>query len=95
MSLLLPEQNRFRDSTSSSSFLRFFSSFIQNFRKTPVPETLFSKVADLRPATLLKRSLGHRCFPANFAIIPGASFLKNTYGRLLLSIYIVSFLLVI
>ena len=27
----------------------------------------FNKVAGLRPATLLKKSLWHRCFPVNFA----------------------------
>ena len=32
-----------------------------------MPETLFNKVATLRPATLLKKSLWHSCFPVNFA----------------------------
>ena len=32
-----------------------------------MPESLFNKVADLRPATLLKKRLWHRCFPVNFA----------------------------
>ena len=27
----------------------------------------FNKVADVRPATLLKKRLWHRCFPVNFA----------------------------
>ena len=27
----------------------------------------FNKVADLRPATLLKKRLWHRCFPMDFA----------------------------
>ena len=35
-------------------------------RKTPVPESLFSKVAGLRTATSLKKRLWHRWFPANF-----------------------------
>ena len=35
--------------------------------KTPVPESRFYKVAGLRPATLLKNELWHRCFPVNFA----------------------------
>ena len=30
-------------------------------------QRLFFKVAGLRPATLLKKSLRHRCFPVNFA----------------------------
>ena len=28
---------------------------------SPVPESLFNKVAGLRPATLLKKRLWHRC----------------------------------
>ena len=35
-------------------------------KKTTVPESLFNKVADPRPATLLKKRLWHRCFPMNF-----------------------------
>ena len=31
-------------------------------KKTPVPESLFNKVAGLRPATLLKKRLWHRYF---------------------------------
>ena len=38
-------------------------------------ESLFYKVADLRPATLLKKRLQHRCFPVNFARVLGAPFL--------------------
>ena len=40
----------------------------------------FNKVADLRPAFLLKKSLWHRCFPANFAKFLKAPFLQNTPG---------------
>ena len=53
-------------------------------RKTPVPESLFNKVAGLRPATLLKKRLWHRCFPVNFAKFLRTPFLQNTSGRLLL-----------
>ena len=28
--------------------------------------SFFNKVADLRPATLFKKTLQHRCFPVNF-----------------------------
>ena len=42
----------------------------------------FKKVAGLRPATLLKESLWHRCFPLNFAKILRTAFLQNTSGRL-------------
>ena len=44
----------------------------------------FNKVADLRPATLLKKRLWHTCFPANFAKFLRTQFLQNTSGRLLL-----------
>ena len=36
------------------------------FRKTPEPESLFDKVADLRFTTLLKKRLWRRCLPVNF-----------------------------
>ena len=44
----------------------------------------FNTVGAHRPATLLKKSLWHRCFPVNFAKFLTASFLRNTSGRLLL-----------
>ena len=45
---------------------------------------LFNKVASLRPSTLSKNKLWHRCFPMNFAIFQRTPFLRNTSGRLLL-----------
>ena len=44
----------------------------------------FNKVAGLRPATLLKKKLWHRCFPVNFAKFLRTPFLQNTSRRLLL-----------
>ena len=44
----------------------------------------FDKVAGLRPVTLLKKSLRHKCFPVNFAKFPRTPFLQNTSGRLFL-----------
>ena len=44
----------------------------------------FNKVAGLRPATLLKNRLWHRCFPVNFAKFLRTPFLQNNSGRLLL-----------
>ena len=42
---------------------------------------LFSnKVAGLRPVTLLKERLWHRCFPVNFAKFLRTPFLRNTSG---------------
>ena len=43
----------------------------------------FSKV---RPATLSKQRLWHRCFPMNFTKFIRTPFLQNTSGRLLLNI---------
>ena len=47
----------------------------------------FNKVAGLRPVTLLKKSLWHRCFPVNFAKFLRTPFLQNTSGRLLLFLF--------
>ena len=46
----------------------------------------FNKVAGLRPTTLLKKRLRHRCFPVNFPKFLRTSFLQNTPRRLLLNI---------
>ena len=43
----------------------------------------FNKVAGLRPATLLKKRLWHRCFGAKFLRV---AILENISGRLLLSL---------
>ena len=50
-------------------------------RETPLPDSIFNKVAGLQ----LKR-LWHKCFPVNFAKFSRALFLQNTFGRLLLQI---------
>ena len=44
----------------------------------------FNKVAGLRPATLLKRSLWHRCFPVNFVKFLRTPFYIEHLRRLLL-----------
>ena len=44
---------------------------------------LFNKVAVLRPATILEKTLWHKCCPVNFAIFQ-STFLQNTSGQLLL-----------
>ena len=45
---------------------------------------LFNKVAGLRPATLLKKRLWHRCFPLNFAKFLRTPFLTEHLWWLLL-----------
>ena len=64
----------------------------RNFAKFPgkhlCQSLFFDKVAGLRPATLLKKRLWHKCFPLNFAKFPRTPFLQNTSGRLLLSVVV-------
>ena len=55
-------------------------------RKTPVPESLFHKVAGLKPATLLKKTLWHICFPVNFAKFTRTPLLTEHLRWLLLKI---------
>ena len=52
---------------------------LKNFTKF-----FFNKVADLKPATLLKKKLWHRCFPVNFVKFLRTPFLQNISGQLLL-----------
>ena len=66
------------------SVKKVFLEISQSHRKTPVPETLFNKFAGLRPATLLKKSLWHRCFPANFAKFLSTPFFTEHLRWLLL-----------
>ena len=40
----------------------------------------FNKVAGIRPVTLVKQRLRHRCFPVNFAKCLRTHFLQNTSG---------------
>ena len=44
----------------------------------------FAKFTDLRPATLLKKSLWYRCFPVNFAKFLRTPFFKEHHRWLLL-----------
>ena len=44
------------------------------FTRKHLYQILFNKFSSLRPATLLKKRLWHRCFPVNFR-----EFLKNTF----------------
>ena len=49
----------------------------------------FNKVAELRPAALLKKTLWHRSFPVSFAKFLRTTFLQDTSGRLLLEKYFI------
>ena len=83
-----------------TSYLRYRSSHqgcsmknsvLRNFTKLTgkhlCQSLFFNKVVGLRPATLLKKRLRHRCFLVNFAKFLRTPFLHNT-GRLLLEIQI-------
>ena len=59
---------------------RFSYKFRKIHRKTPVPESLFNKVAVLRPATLLKKRLWYRCFPVNFVKFLRTRFYRTRLG---------------
>ena len=58
--------------------------FVKFTREHLYQNLLFNKVAGLRPATLLKKKLWHRCFPINFAKFLRTPLLRNTSRRLLL-----------
>ena len=60
------------------SVKRCSEKFHKIHRKTPVPESLFNKAADLRLATLLKKRLCHRFFPVNFVKFLRTPFLDRT-----------------
>ena len=51
-------------------------------------QKVFCRKAVLRPATLLKKRLWHRCFLGNFAKFLRTSFLQNTSERLLLVMFL-------
>ena len=49
------------------SVKKMFSKISRNSQENSVPESLFNKVAGLRPATLLKTGHWHGYFPVSFA----------------------------
>ena len=51
----------------------------------------FNKVTGLRPATLLKKRLWHRCFPVDFVKFLRTSLLQNNSGWLLLKLWKIPF----
>ena len=61
--------------------LRNFIKFIGKHLRQSV---FFNKVTDLGPATLFKKRLCHRCFPANFAKFIRTPFLQKTSDSLLM-----------
>ena len=61
-----------------------FLKISQNSQENTCVGVSFDKVADLRPATLLKKKLQHSCFPVNFVKFLGKPLLQNASGQLLL-----------
>ena len=61
--------------------------FIKFTGKHLCQSLFFNRVAGLRPATLLKKRLWHRCFPVNFEIFLRTPFSQNISGQLLLHFY--------
>ena len=61
--------------TECVPLMNVFLKFYKLYRKIPVPKSLFKEIADLRSATLLKKSLQHKCFPVNFGKVLIISFL--------------------
>ena len=60
--------------------LRDFTKFTKKHLRRSLS---FNKVASVRPATLFKKRLWHRCFPVNYSKFLRTPFLQNTSGRLL------------
>ena len=76
----------FRSSHRRCSVKKVFLEISQIHRKTPVPESLFNKVAGLRSATFLKKKLWRSRLLVNFAKFLRTPFQQNTSGRPLLHV---------
>ena len=63
------------------SVLRSFAKFTGKYM---CQSLFFNKVTGLRPATLFKKKLWHRCFSVNFLKFLRRHFLQNTFERLIL-----------
>ena len=57
-----------------------FADFLQNSKKTSVPESLFQKSCRAEAATSLKERLWDKCFPINFEKFLRTPFFIKTYG---------------
>ena len=71
------------EAATGGSFKKgFLRNFVKFTGKHKCQSLFFNKVVGLRPATLLKKRLWHRCFLVNFAKFSRTPFLQNTSGRL-------------
>ena len=70
---------------------KLFLEISQNSQETNCARASFlEKRLALRPATLLKKRLWHRCFPVNFVKFVRTPFLQNTSGGCFLTVKTVS-----
>ena len=65
-----------------------FRNFVKSTRKHLYQSLFCKKVAALRPATLLKKRLWHKCFQVNFGKFSRTPFLTQHLRWLLLTFYI-------
>ena len=73
----IADRSRYRRCSVKKGVLRNFLKFTGKHLRQRL---VFNKVAGLRPATLLKKSFWHGCFPVNFAKFLRKPFLQNTSG---------------
>ena len=64
----------YRSSRPEVFYKKVFLKISKMRDKTPALDSCFNTVAGLGSATLLKKWLGHRCFPVNFA-----KFFENSF----------------
>ena len=87
-SLFLQESSKFKYLGSSRPGVFCKKSVLRNFTKFTgkhlCQSLFFNKVAGLRPATLLKKRLWHRCFAANFVKFLRTPFFTEHLWSLLL-----------
>ena len=70
---------------NSRSQMFFKIGVLKNFAVF-IGKLFFNRVADFRPATILKKRLEHKCFPVNIAKFLRTPILKNICERLLLQL---------
>ena len=76
----------YRSNHRRCSVKKIFLEDSQNSQENICASLFFNKVNARRPATLLKKSLWHRCFPVNFTKFLKTPVLQSTSRRLLLHV---------
>ena len=61
-------------------------------KKTPVPESFFNKIADLRAATLLKKETLAQVLSCEFCKMSTNTLFQNNFGRPLLILFVAFFI---